>query len=213
MFGKLIPCPDCASRGGADVNQLLAGTRVPEAARAWTLSKMVDDPGSREMLAEVARMIEAPYGMLTIWGEAGGGKTVALEVAVNSAAERGLVARYYRMSDLLDELRGGFEPNAAASECQLYWDVCRVQLLALDELDKVRLTPYAQEVMFRLIDDRYIAGRPDAGDERRHTLISMNRDPATLPAYLYSRLRWGANTPDGFRIVHNTTADMREPGL
>ena len=214
-FGKVFPCPHCTpTKRSAGQQHLAARSGLVQGALGLTLDNIYErGDGSTLMLSEVRRMIEKPYGMLTLYGGPGNGKTLALQVAVNGFIMQGMTARYYRMADLLDELRSGFDDHAKLDESDLYADINRCQLLAIDEFDKPRLTPYAQEVIFRLLDDRYLCGRPGMTDERRHTVLAMNIHPETLPAYLVSRLRWGINDPDGFRIVYNTDSDARESGL
>lgn len=180
---------------------------------ALTLDSVVQrGEGSRAILAEARRMLAAPYGMLTLHGGPGNGKTLVLQALVNEFRQQGKAAIYVRLADLLDHLRDGFDPDVKIDTSRRYQELSQVTLLALDEFDKPRLTDYAREVIFTLVDDRYRYGK-QSGRVRRHTVIAMNCQPDTLPAYLISRLRYDLHGPDGFRIIENVDTDARESGL
>lgn len=93
-----------------------------------------------------------------------------------------------------------------------YEEFIACKFLAIDEFDKPRMTEFAQEGVFELIDDRCRWGM-QTGARQRFTTIAMNVPPDTLPAYLFSRMRWGVEAEGGFRIVHNTDDDCRRVGL
>lgn len=179
---------------------------------ALTLESLVErGEGSRRLLAEAHRMLARPFGMLTLWGGAGNGKTLTLMALVNAFRERGQLAIYVRLPDLLEYLRQGYEGERFEAQ-QRYRQIAEAYLLALDEVDKTRWTEWAREVVFTLMDDRYRLAR-ERGPQQRHTLLALNQNPETLPAYLISRLRYDLHGPDGFRIVHNMDPDARESGL
>lgn len=166
-----------------------------------------------------ARMIEAakvlagstPFGMLTVWGGPGNGKTLALQALTNEFTRRGRKARYRTLAQLLNELRAGYSDGRYDKD-RLYEEYATCHFLAIDEFDKPRMTEFAQEVVFDLIDDRYRWGM-QTGASQRLTAIAMNVSPDVLPPYLFSRMRWGIEAERGFRIVHNTDDDCRRAGV
>lgn len=215
QFGVLTPCPECTVPRLARQFQdavMPAGGLLPR-ERSVTLDDLAQrGEGSRRLTVEIHRMIERPFGMLTVWGGPGNGKTMALQVLVNAwlASERAAV--YLRLADLLEYLRAGYDADAPIKLSARYQSLAAVDLLAIDEFDKARITDWGREWLFTLMDDRYRLGREGAAT-RRHTVLAMNDDPATLPTYLISRLRFDLDGPDGFRIVHNVDPDARPSGL
>lgn len=169
--------------------------------------------GSRQMITEARRMVERPYGCLTIWGGPGNGKTLTLQVLVNTYMARGQPAIYARLADLLEYLRAGYNADEPLKTSARYQKVVSCKLLAIDEFDKARLTSWAEENIFTLMDDRYRYGK-ERGGMQRHTVIALNQNPAfALHSYLLSRLRYDLMGPDGFRIIHNADDDARDEGL
>jgi DNA replication protein DnaC len=175
-----------------------------------TLDSLIErGAGSAAVKTAALDLMHGQFGMLTWWGGAGNGKTVALQAMVNETLRRGEAARYRTLSDLIEELRDGyaggkFEKTARFRE----FVACR--LLAIDEIDKVAWTEWAKEVFFALLDERYRYGMEN-GTTRRYTALAMNLSPETLPEYVYSRLSWRKDYPDeaGFRIVKNMDPDGR----
>lgn len=72
-------------------------------------------------------------------------------------------------------------------------------LLAVDEVDRVSLTQWTSETIFRILDARYQSA------DRRATLLVSNTAPDAMKAeyaYLVSRMRSG-------QIIPLSGADMR----
>lgn len=150
------------------------------------------------MKAAARRMIEDPWGILTLWGGAGNGKTLALQAIVNELREqRDMDVAYLRFTDLIDWLRDGFSDD---SERARYDFIREVPVLALDEVDKARMTEYADEFRFKFLDDRYRL----ALSGEAVTVLAMNCNPRDLPYYIFSRLNDGR-----FEVVHNADSDFR----
>jgi len=181
------------------------------------LSRTLDDilhrgEGSARMIEAVKAMIgESPFGMLTVWGGPGNGKTLALQALTNEFIHRGHKSMYRTLAQVLNELRAGYADGRFEKDAR-YQEFVSCRFLAIGEFDKPRMTDFAQEVVFDLIDDRYRWGM-QTGGLQRFTAIAMNNPPDTQPAYVLSRLRWGIRAEGGFRTVHNTDDDCRRAGL
>ena len=181
------------------------------------LQRTLDDilhrgEGSAQMLTAVKVMAgPAPFGMLTIWGGPGNGKTLALQALTNEFIRRGQRARYRPLSRLLNELRDGYNGERFEKDAR-YAEFVACKFLAIDEFDKPRMTDFAQEVVFELIDDRYRLGM-QTGDQQCFTAIAMNTPPDSYPGYVSGRMLWGVEAEGGFRVVHNTDSDCRRAGL
>jgi DNA replication protein DnaC len=198
-FGRMVPCK--CNQAVREVRRVklrrITGMTDQElAVRLDDLIERAEDTAA--MKAAAGRMIEAPWGILTLWGGAGNGKTLALQAVVNELrARRGMDVAYLRFTDLIDWLRDGFSDD---SERARYEFIRSVPVLALDEVDKARMTEYADEFRFKFLDDRYRL----ALSGEAVTILAMNCNPRELPYYVFSRLNDGR-----FEIVHNADSDFR----
>lgn len=163
-----------------------------------TLDDVITRNGDTAEMMNVARQfVDDPYGLLTLWGGVGNGKTLVLYAVVNELRARGRESAYVKFKDLIDFITIGFEDN---SERQRYEFIKSVDVLAIDEVDKARMTQYRAEFRSSFFDDRYRS----AWAGHSVTLFAMNDDPANLPADIYDRLRDGR-----FQIIHNADASVR----
>jgi chromosomal replication initiation ATPase DnaA len=202
-IGDLIadPCPTCAGDWNAD--RLIRMSGLDGADLEIVLDTFKPLPG-KEPAKQTAERIVAdaqikPSGFFTFHGNYGTGKTTLLKAIVNEFRLVGLAASYVRMADLLAEVRSGFDDNATESADQILkrFDLHRV--LAVDEVDRVNITPWTREILFRFLDGRYSA------QDRHLTLIATNTAPDDLPVdlmYLGSRMNGGI-------VVEVAGADVR----
>ena len=201
-FGTLFPC-HCQDRPADE--RALARVVATSRLHPWELSVMLkalrDVGGDTAKMKEKARAFVAdPYGWFTLWGSVGNGKTLTLQAMVNELRTRwGMAGVYITMKDLLDYLRAGFE-DEGFTERQRYEHLRTVPVLAIDEVDKVRLTAYATEFRTAFFDHRYRLAKA----EEAVTLFAMNHPPWKLPSHLYDRMRDGR-----FQIVSNHDTSMR----
>lgn len=156
------------------------------------------------MVSACKEFLAYPFQIVTIYGGPGNGKTMVLQAAVNQSVEAGRRAVYVTSFDLISYIRAAFNSqDKKVIDEDAYSRLRRfeeIEILAIDEFDKVRMTEWVQEQITDLIDRRYrLALEGQAG-----TLIAMNGDPANLPDWIYSRLRDGRN-----QIVNNTDNDVR----
>jgi len=184
------------------------------------LNRTLDDlaiqgAGSIAMIAAAKDMIGSqPFGMLTIHGGPGNGKTLLMQAMVNHFIGVGQTAKYRKLSALLDDLRDGYSDGKFEATARFH-EYAMCKFLGLDEFDKAHLTGYAEKKVDDLIDERYRYGQ-EHGDAQRFTVIAMNDDRLpfeSLPSHILSRLRYGINTAGGFRVIHNTDPDCRQDGL
>ena len=84
---------------------------------------------------------------------------------LRQALVSGYRGRFYNVQDLLDEL---YASLADRSTPKLLKKLCRYDLLVLDELGYLTLTSEQMNSFFKLIKERYEAGRP--------TIITTNLD-------------------------------------
>jgi DNA replication protein DnaC len=213
-FGRIEPC-DCRKEAIAreQSNQLDKLSNLYPDERKIRLDQLEQrrGAGTRRMLRAAHEYLEAPYGLLTLWGAAGNGKTAVLMALVNHFNHDGRgPAAYFRFADLMNVIRLGHHPDTEMQAVERYRRLKSIWFLAIDEIDHAAMTESAQEFRARFFDDRYRLAR--AG--QAHTALAMNDDPAVLPGHIYDRLRWGIDLPaGGFRIIHNADASARASGL
>jgi hypothetical protein len=200
QFGKLIRC-DCMASADAQRIQQLSG--LSDTERACTIADIdtQNRPGTALMVRACRMFIESPVGIITIWGGCGNAKTLALQAVVNHFVSVNCFAVYITAFDLISYIRSAFNNQREIIDENAWQRLTsfeRVKILAIDELDKVRVTDWVKEQLTDLIDRRYRLGL----DGTAGTLIAMNDDPHTLPSWIYSRLAQNM-------IVNNSDNDMR----
>jgi DNA replication protein DnaC len=127
------------------------------------------------------------HGMIFLWGTYGQAKTLVGKVLTATAFRDGKRAAYANISSVLDDIRLAFDsPEHKTTELlrRMDWWISR-DVLFLDEIDKSNDTPWAQERMFQLLDQRYTR----AIREEALTVIASNKSDAALDGYLRSRLQ------------------------
>lgn len=182
----MVECPACyALRFQA---RLVAQSGLLPSELGITLDDIAPNgPDTARMLAMANEFCLAPWGVWTLWGSYGNAKSMILQAIVNHFRHRGVLAVYVRFKDLLDHIRAGNAPEAGDDAMARYRQLVEVQVLAVDEVDKARLTDYAEEFRTNFLDDRWRYGIA----QLRHTLLAMNHNPSELPGHIYDRLRDG----------------------
>lgn len=136
-----------------------------------------------DTIAQVRTAAHVHRGLVTLTGAPGTGKTTLLVCAVNDARERGILAVYTTVTDLLDYLRMAYNPDHNGATIDQRWNMLvSAEVLALDELDEFSPTPWAEERFMRLMDERWRI--MDAG----LTICATNSPLDTLPDKIGSRL-------------------------
>ena len=204
-FGKAQACK-CLNRSTATRVQRLNRMRPAELAlRLADIDLDVGEDGTRRMVAAARAFLADPTGMLTICGSPGNAKSMALMAVVNELNARGVPALYITMFDLVGYVRQAFYKDQHGNILvgsddaygRLKW-FSGVQVLAVDEFDKIKTTDWVLEQMTDLVDERYRSA------ETRGTIFAMNAGVQKLPDWIASRLLDGRN-----RLVVNQDADLR----
>jgi hypothetical protein len=195
FYGRLFPCPTC----NKVVSDSLSGLKPHE--RQISLKDIrthANRPGTSKMIAAAQRFIDRPIGFLSIHGNYGNGKTTALMSIVNALIGFGTEARYLTAAELLAYFRDAFNTTAAGvSDYSRVRELAGTPVLCIDELDKLRDTPYSREIQQELINLRY----RDAG--LLGTVLAWNGDISALPfPAVISRAQ-------EFIVIQNNDADLR----
>lgn len=201
-FGKICPCPDCHSP-----KQRAAGRSPSQLEGRLALATFENyrpGQGNKAAFQAVSAFARRPRAWLTLWGSYGLGKSHLLAAAVNSCLARGLTAAYYTLPDLLDRLRAGYD---GGDYSPLLERLRAIDLLALDEVDKVHLTSWAGEKIYQLADARY-RRLAESG-----TLFALNVDPrAGLDSGSYLQLQYlFSRMLDGHSQVIQLAGDDARP--
>ncbi len=173
------------NRNHPKVDYSAFGLRDDEAGMDWSLVKPNLSDGTKALQA-VKPAYECGWGMVFLWGSWGQAKTLVGKILVATALRDGKRAAYANVSHVLDHIRLAFDEQEHKNTellRRIDWWIQR-DVLFLDELDKSNDTPWAQERMFQLLDQRYAR----AIREEALTVIASNRSDDALDGYLKSRL-------------------------
>ena len=194
FFGKLFPCPEC-NKQEVDYN---SGLRERERNITLDMVKTANRTGTQNMVAAARKFIAKPSGFLSLHGANGTGKTMITQAIVNAATSKGIEARYLTASELSAALRETFKDGAKDTDYSLLHKFAKIPVLIIDELDKLRDTPYSREIQQELINLRY----RDA--DILGTVLAWNGELEDLP--------WQAviSRASEFVVVRNVDVDMRK---
>lgn len=146
---------------------------------------------ARDMIYSLLRRGRYASGYITLWGDYGVGKTFLLKAAINGFRVSGVQSRYITAADLLGDIRerfGGGGDGVVEVERMIDAYGMLVPILAIDEVDRINLTPWARETLFRLLDTRY------NNAATMLTILALNPNPQLLGddwGYLKSRMGGG----------------------
>lgn len=164
------------------------------------LSLNEDQRRKIKIAAELAlRYADEPSGWLLLEGNYGTGKTHLAAAIANFQLERGQAVLFITVPDLLDHLRAAFGPSSEIAYDDLFERVRKAPILLLDDLGAESQTAWALEKLYQLFNDRHRLRLP--------TVITTNRDPATIEARIRSRLLDQSMT----RSIKLTIPDRRSP--
>jgi DNA replication protein DnaC len=204
-FGRAHPCPVCASSPArAEPPERVAERmRIPAKFRQARISTWLPDNG-RPRLAAQTYVVRWPpeKPLLLLSGNKGAGKTHLACGILHEVFERhGQRGQFWPVVDLLDRYRATFDEDRATETVEAVDAQLRhCAVLVLDDLGTHKSTEWAEERLFRLIDERYRDLRP--------LVVTTNAGLLELPDRIKSRLSDGACST----LVNFTGPDRRTPG-
>lgn len=207
----VIPCEHCVQlRIDKQRAELQAVSMLTDQENNYRLHSIdtQNRADTRAMVDACYEMLEKQAFMLTIWGTNGNAKSVALIATVNEFLDHGIPAIYLPSYDLLNWLQDAFHSDGEIKSESMYERLERiktVRMLAIDELQGIKITDWRLEQLRNLIDRRW----RDGLDGKSFTLFAMNENPASLEARIWSRLRDGRNRLSAGPIIQNNDSDMR----
>ena len=182
-------CPLCTHDGR--IHYLIANCNLQEQDRLSLRDFRTDTASTRDKSTAkqaVANLLsmDKPGGFVTLYGNYGVGKTHLLKAAVWGFVGRQIHAQYYVLPDLIAYLQSRYTDSPGAVEYAIE-AVRNVPVLAIDELDKLKLTDWSKQTVFRLLDYRYNLRN------RLLTIIATNLPPQDYESgYMASRMQGGA---------------------
>ncbi|MEX0785784.1 MAG: ATP-binding protein [Dehalococcoidia bacterium] len=188
-FGKAVPCACVARESDAErlsrlqrYSNLGPLTRLTfETLNRLGLSPHAQDKASFQRCVDDAEQFaQDPEGWIVLMGASGRGKTHIGAAIANRCLELGTPALFVVVPDLLDHLRAAYKPDAEVSYDQLLEQVRTAPVLVLDDLGTESGTPWAQEKLFQIINDRY--------NTRLPTVLTSNRPLRRIDERLRTRL-------------------------
>lgn len=189
----LVPCHCAAGHARAKTWR-----NLPDEADGVLLTngRIKQVKAQQDAVTKVKAFISQPRGWLTLAGGYGVGKTMLIYACLNHLADQGIYGRYVMMPELLNELRDAIGTDLYGERLRR---LIAAPILAVDELDKTRDSPFVDDVLHAIFLARY-QRRGDAG-----TIIGYNLDGAArIPAFLASRIQDGR-----FRLAEMTDKDLR----
>lgn len=177
-FGQLVKCR-CGLVDRRQAKIYTAKSRIPEEYAGLDLTTYPDQKiaGTVE---DWWRRPQSPW--LLLGGDLGVGKTGLTISVVKLALAEGKAALYRPFVELLSDIRATFRTRDASEpdEADLMNTCKSVELLALDDLGAERVTGWAQERLFEILNHRY--------NERRRTILSTNLGPVELEEHVGDRI-------------------------
>jgi DNA replication protein DnaC len=148
------------------------------------------------------------YGTVFMYGGYGQGKSLVLKIAVATALNEGKRAAYANLAGVLDDIRIAYderENKMTELVRRMEW-WASLDILAIDELDKVGQTEWARERIFQLLDARY----QRAVRQEALTIIAANyHSTDELSGYLKSRIEDNRFVANGY-VLHLKGTDGRK---
>lgn len=177
----IVPCPVCDAGRERASDYVQSRSKLPEELREIRLGPQLNEyRHQKNALHATIDLLKRRNGWLTFVGGYGSGKTTLIAAALNHLGDMGIVGGYWTAAELVRHLH--FDPEQPSAGGIRLKRLQQTPALAIDELDKYRSTPFAEESMFELLNYRH---------QQRANLITLlgTNDEEALPGALRSRLR------------------------
>jgi DNA replication protein DnaC len=207
-FGLAVTC-DCQEDRieGEGQARLVRYSNLGQLARFTFDALSAPEDGDRETLGlfeaareKAAEFAESPTGWLVFVGPHGSGKTRMAAAIANRCIERGHIALFVHVPDLMDHLRSSFGPTSEISYSDLFDRVRNTPLLMLDDLGGAASSPWAAEKLQQIVNHRFSTELP--------TVFTTSIEMRDIDPYLRARLE----TPQLSKVLHIKAPDTT-PGL
>jgi DNA replication protein DnaC len=140
-------------------HQALALSELSARAKEQTFETFRTDSKNADALRLAREVVANPSLGVGIYGPPGVGKSHLTRAIANELLARGVPVAAISAVALLSRVRATFGENGE-TERALTERYARVEVLVLDDLDKVKWTPWAAQALWQIIDMRYEANLP-----------------------------------------------------
>lgn len=196
-FGSAQTCECQEGRFRKEGNQrLLRYSNLGQLSR-FTFDSLTSPQGSdpvaealfTEAMDSASQFADSPRGWLVFVGPHGSGKTRLAAAIANRLIERGHVALFMDIPDLMDHLRSSFGPTSEITYTELFERVRAAPFLVLDDVGGTTYSPWALEKLQQIVNHRFNAELP--------TAFTTSTEMGKLDPYLRARM----GDPDLSRIL------------
>lgn len=152
----------------------------------FKIDKFPEKKQAYETAIQLISLNDETAGFVTFYGEYGVGKTHILKGITNALRKIKVYSNYTTLADLIALIRENVANGNTTETIIAHYR--KIKALMIDEVDKIHLTGWTKEVIFRLIDTRY--------NENSHllTVLACNTSPGDFPVelgYIASRMTGG----------------------
>jgi len=121
-------------------------------------------------------MLADPFGFLSIWGRKGGGKSLLLTAMVAEFCRAGREAKYLNASEVVTLTSYGDDKAIDGLQRVNSYEAAKtllknVPVLAIDEMDKIKWTPWQVQQIGEIFEYRH------RNADSRVTILAMNKPP------------------------------------
>jgi len=146
------------------VRELFSISEVGDRYLAASFADFVPRQGT-EMAMKIAKHYVANFDefgreSIMLWGPPGNGKTHIAAIIHNELRAQGKVVVFVSMPDLLGKIKSTFNKNNKESEEQILKALNICDLLIIDDLGAEKTSDWVEEVIFKIIDNRYRRNKP-----------------------------------------------------
>ena len=187
--GKAIACPDnCSTASANDRIARMCGVPTDQRNTDFKLNFHPTQMLAAARVEELATM-EHPSGFVLLAGPYGCGKSHLLVAAINAAVKNSKTALYIDSARMLSAIRSTFGNRDKTTELMVMDRFSQVRVLAIDELDRVGGTDWAEATLFQIINNRYNSAAHGTSLNSRLTFMATNSQFKELDGFLQSRLQ------------------------
>ena len=164
QFGKPVPCACKLAQMKVQQQQNLmevSGITVLERYKKATFDSFTFTlPSVKNAYRSAMQFAACPIGWLVMTGPYGCGKTHLAVAIAKQRLEAGDTVLVQTVPDLLDHLRGAFNPAVAQTYDDRFEEMKEADMLVLDDYGAQQNTAWANEKLFQLVNHRYNASLP-----------------------------------------------------
>jgi len=151
QFGKLMDCP-CVDP--FVLNGKECGINEKDYQKCW--KNIVPINNIQDAVSKLRKVQKAGSGWVYIYGSYGLGKSTLLQTMVAECIRSKRKAKYTSMAMILDDIRSTFSYQNPIGEFERKMDYYyNVDVLCIDEFNRVNRTEFADEKIHAIMDNRY----------------------------------------------------------